>query len=208
MLITFCTQVKMSTLVLEQLNPDDNEKIYAIYKYGSQVYGTIHDQSDHDFIVVSDKELIVSIPAIDITTYTLQEFQQHLDNNEIWALECVFSTPVYLKYVFNVKIDIQKLRSSVSRTSSQAFNKAKKKFISPYDKEEELLRGKKSLFHSLRVLMFGVQIAKYHKITNYHEANDYFFEIMSNSSDKWEDYMYFKPKYNALMTSFRKLAPK
>lgn len=197
-------------LVLKELDPENNDKIYAIYKYGSRVYGTIHEKSDYDFIVVADKEFITntSIPHSDINTCSLEDFQCNLDNNEIWALECVFSTPIYSKHKFNVVIDIQKLRVAVSRNSSQTFNKAKKKFLSPYDKDGELIRGKKALFHSLRVLVFGIQIAKHQKIIDYQEANHYFTEIMHNYSDKWEDYIYLKLKYNALMTTFRKLAPK
>jgi len=150
----------------------------------------------------------INIPDFDITNYTLEEFQFDLDNNEIWALECIFSIPIYFHKIFSVTIDLKKLRTSISRTSSQSFNKAKKKFLSPYNKEGELFRGKKSLFHALRILVFGIQIAKNQKIIDYHEANKYFIEIMNNPSDKWDDYLYLKSQYNTLMTTFRKLAPK
>jgi predicted nucleotidyltransferase len=201
---------EVSRLLLEELGPERNDKIYAIYKYGSRVYGTLHEYSDYDFIIITNDSTLISvnIPHVDINTCTLENFQVNLDNNEIWALECVFSTPVYSTYTFDYKIEIQKLRAAVSKNSSQTFNKAKKKFLSPYDREGELIRGKKALFHSLRVLLFGIQIAKHQRIIDYHEANHYFNEIMSNTSNKWEDYLYLKPKYNALMTTFRKIAPK
>ena len=202
---------EITILLLELLNPKNNDEIYAIYKYGSHVYGTTRHDSDYDFIIVTDDDESINnvdVPSVDINSYTLEEFQHKLDNNEMWALECVFSTPVYSKHTFNVTIDIHKLRAFVSRYSSQTFHKAKKKFTSPYDKEGELLRGKKSLFHSLRVIMFGIQIAKHQKIIDYQEANNYLIEIMNNPSDKWEDYIYLKLEYNALMTAFRKLAPK
>lgn len=201
---------EISKLVLERLNPESNDKIHAIYKYGSQVYGSLHEHSDYDFIVVSDVDVsnTVSMPNVDINSVTPDEFQKNLNNQEIWALECVFTSPIFSRKNFELTIDIKKLRSSISRNSDQSFNKAKKKFISPYDLEGELMRGKKSLFHAFRVVLFGIQIVKHQRIVDFQEANCYFTEIMTNSSDKWEDYSYLKQKHNALMTAFRAVAPK
>jgi hypothetical protein len=57
--------------------------------------------------------------------------------------------------------------------AGNSFAKAGKKL----DVEKEHYKGKKSLFHSLRILMFGIQIAKAGRITNYGEANDLWKEI-------------------------------
>ncbi|CAH6419197.1 Hypothetical protein HVR_LOCUS395 [uncultured virus] len=215
---------EITKLVLERLSPETNDKIYAIYRYGSQVYRSVHLNSDHDFIVVTDDDLsiffensikldenqlhiVLETMTIDINCVTREEFQHNLDNNEIWALECVFTTPIYSRHTFNIVIDIKKLRASISRNSDQSFNKAKKKFVSPYNVEGELMRGKKSLFHAFRVLMFGIQLAKHQRIVDFQEANPYFIEIMDNPSEKWENYAYLKAKHNALMSAFRVVAP-
>ena len=84
--------------------------------------------------------------------------------------------------------------------------KAKKKLI--VEKDYDPYIGKKSLFHSLRIILFGIQIAQYGKIINYEEANIY-YDIVKSEIIEWE---YFKKKYqpiyNNLKTEFRKLAEK
>ena len=71
------------------------------------------------------------------------------------------------------------------------------------------LVAKKNLFHVLKILLFGKQIAKYGKIIDYKEANNYFYDIMNIESNDW---LVFKNKYqpiaNELKTEFRKYAPK
>ena len=50
-------------------------------------------------------------------------------------------------------------------------------------------RGKKSLFHAIRIVMFGIQISKYGKIVDYSAANHIWEEINNNESTNWlEDY--------------------
>jgi hypothetical protein len=55
--------------------------------------------------------------------------------------------------------------------------------------------------------MFGIQIAKYGKITNYSEGNSLWFEILDNPSTNWlEDYFKkYKKTYNSLKSEFRQV---
>lgn len=80
-------------------------------------------------------------------------------------------------------------------------------------------RGKKSLFHSLRILMFGIQIAQFGKIVNYEEvcsdlmklirkANELWKEIDSDPSVEWDHYhQKYKKEFNRLKSKFREVAP-
>jgi hypothetical protein len=100
---------------------------------------------------------------------------------------------------------LQKLRHSLSAKSSNSFVKAKKKLT--IKKDFDLNLGRKSLWHSFRIIDFGIQIIKYNKIIDYKSMNDLFNDIMQYYSwiDLFEEY---KIKYNNLLTEFRKLAPK
>ena len=70
----------------------------------------------------------------------------------------------------------------------------------------------KSLFHCLRLLEFGIQIATYGKLVNYKVANHYWEDLWDKDivpSHKWEDYKaMYQPQLNALRSEFVKLCPK
>lgn len=66
--------------------------------------------------------------------------------------------------------------------------------------------GRKSMFHSIRIIMKGIQIAEYGKIVDYGCANHYLKSVMA--MEDWETIQeYFQPLYNRLKTKFRLLAP-
>ena len=191
-------------------------EFYALYLLGSRVYKTNHSFSDWDYIGIKDGANLgeMDMGLINLKVMSPEHFQGLLFEHSVSALEALFLPedlviqPPVKKWKF--KLSLSKLRHSFSQKSNNSFVKAKKKFESPYDwarKERE--RGKKSLFHSLRILKFGIQIAKHGTIINYSEANDIFEEISYNSSTSCDDYKKrWKPEFNSLATEFRKLAPK
>lgn len=188
----------------------------AVYPYGSRVYGTHHEFSDYDFIAIKSgiKFTQIEVGKTDIKVFGPQEFQEQLNQHEIFALECFFLNEDEIlkkpKRNFDFELSLSLLRSSISEAASHAWVKAKKKFVSPYSfTEDELIRGKKSLFHSFRILNFGIQIAKNGRINNYHAANECYYEIMKELSTDWDIYHEkWKPRFNQLATEFKKLAPK
>ncbi len=186
-----------------------------IYSYGSRVYGTHTENSDFDYIVVSDTQIPhqqIDKENTNYTIYSMEEFYKQIREYEISALECLFlpanqiiknSQPIQPPSDF----DLGKLRSSISAKASNSFVKAKKKFI--VEKDRNIYVGKKSLFHSLRIPIFGCQLATSGKITNYAAANHYWPDILNNPSENWEDYhKIYKPIHNKEMTEFRKHCPK
>lgn len=193
---------------------DTNE--FTLYPYGSRIYGTIHVKSDWDFILIMNdaRNEKRSRNKFNATLMSPEHFQYLLNEHNLLALECFFVPRQLVNYEFfrswQFKLDLVKLRHSVAEKSSQSFVKAKKKFISPYEwADDERERGKKSLFHSLRILNFGIQIASKGKIDDFSAANDIYEEVMTNPSKDWEDYQQrWKPEFNRMNTEFRKLAPK
>src|SRR5690606_16367271 len=103
-------------------------------------------------------------------------------------------------------LNLTQLRRSISAVASNSFVKCKKKLIKGPDYNPYI--AKKSLFHSLRILDFGIQIATHGKIMDFSSCNHLYRDIMSIESDDWE---IFKEKYtplaNSLKSKFKKVAP-
>lgn len=187
----------------------------AFYPFGSRVYGTARPESDWDYVAVKGKVRLgeMDLGSVNIRYYTPEQFQALLDNHHIMALECYFLRPeqviVAPEHPWPFKLDKAKLRHSLSEKSSHSWVKAKKKFLSPYDRENELIRGKKSLWHSIRIVSYGIQIATLRTIFGYNEVNHIFNDIMDDQSQDWDHYEEkWKPVRNAMLTKFREVAPK
>lgn len=182
------------------------EPIIRLYKYGSSVYGTENENSDLDYIVVveSDDDLYYNVNKdnTNFTVYSENRFIMEIENHSIHILECIFQddNDPYLKYFI---LDRDKLRRAVSSVASNSFVKCKKKLA-----DGEYYIGKKSLFHSLRILIYGIQIGYYGKIVDYKDSSRFYFEIMSADTNDWN---YFKDKYqpiyNYLKSTFKTVAP-
>lgn len=191
-----------------------NIKINNIYSYGSVVYNTVSEFSDEDYIIVCDKNVdTFSIDNINITLLTSESFQEKLYNHKIDIMECFFVDEKYKQenINFNFILDLNKLRRSISAVCSNSFVKCKKKL----EIGEDYI-GKKSLFHSLRIADYGIQIAKFGKIIDYTKPQS---ETLKYESFKvlLDEIMYYptwnelKDKYqviaNNLRTEFRIVAP-
>jgi hypothetical protein len=188
------------------------EDVVAAYPYGSRVYGTARKNSDFDYIVVTKKKTNeqYSDSLININFYTPDEHQQRLNEHEISALECYF-LPIHLELKeiplvpFTFKLDLSTLRHALSAKSSNSWVKAKKKLT--VEKDYDLDLGRKSLFHSMRIIDYGMQIATHGRIVNYGSCNALFQEIMNCYT--WTDmFDQYKERYNRMCSDFRVLAPK
>lgn len=191
---------------LKYLISDDN--ILAAFDYGSVVYGTNKEGSDHDLIViVKNKEDMIN-KVYDITQYTEQEFKYLVDTHEISALECLFLDQKHVhknNLQINFKLDKSLLRTSISSKSSNSWVKAKKKFIVEIDYSPYI--GQKSAWHTLRMLDFGIQLATEGRIINYTESNLLLKHILECKS--WDEIdKNFRSIYNSKSSKFKLVAPK
>lgn len=185
-------------------------------RYGSRVYGTDSDKSDYDYLAIVPNDSKADTGTefykndTNIHVFNRGDFQQQLNDHKIHALEAYY-LPVpdeddpCVKNQFHFQLDLGKLRESISEKASHSFVKAKKKI----EVEKDYYIGWKSLFHSLRILNFGTQIATVGSIENYSAANQYWFDILHAQQYNWE---YFKHRYqsiyNKLSTQFKLVAPK
>lgn len=195
--------------ILDRTDLKDSD-ILDVFPYGSRVYKTARKNSDYDFIVITQKKINdqYSDRLININYYTLNEHQGRLNNHEISALECYFLPDEFrIKHsnIYGFKLDLVKLRHSLSAKSSNSWVKAKKKLI--VEKDYDLDLGRKSLFHSFRIIDYGIQIADHGRIIDYGSCNALFDEIMNCYT--WEQmFDEYKQRYNELCSEFRKVAPK
>jgi len=185
-------------------------KLLNIYLYGSYVYGTDGKESDVDYIFIVDhqkeKESQTFAGKFNVTSYPVDYFQELLDRHSVCALESFF-LPEGLKielHNFSFSLDKVKLRQSFSAKASNSWVKAKKKI----DVHQDYYIGMKSLFHSLRILNFGLQLAQSGKIVSYSAANRYWNTISEQNFQRWQPYKdHWQSEYNRLKSEFRKACP-
>lgn len=176
-----------------------------IFSYGSRVYGTQSEKSDWDFIAIASNGNTgeeYRHDNVNVHIYNTKDWENQLNDHKIHTLEVQFLPD---KKPFSFKLNLQTLRHSLGEKASHSFVKAKKKI----EVEKDYYVGWKSLFHSLRILNFGIQIATKGKIVDYGSANHYWFEILNSQMYDWNWFKEkYQPIYNNLSTEFRKVAPK
>ena len=182
------------------------------YPRGSVVYGTYEEGiSDRDWLVVVRdccQTILADHPNSiyqetlgddDFQFITESEFIRKLERSDIEVLECVFSCPdEKYRAIADENLNKWNLRQSVSGICSNSWVKAKKKLI--VEKDYNLRVAQKSLWHSMRIYMFGIQIAREGSITDFSEANWLWDEIKNSQDTSWE---YYKTKYQPLFNSLR-----
>lgn len=185
--------VKFSPEEIKEIVDLPEWKILNIYMYGSRVYGTFNHDSDFDFLVVAnslDREREIKRGRYNIHIHTPDKFQDDLWAFRMVNLECIFA-PSFARIqeskMYGVVLDQFKLKRNILKQSHDAWIKSKMKF-----REMDIERATKSLFHSLRMLLFGVQMVEKNEIYDFSEANRYWEEIGEMEEFKWN---VFKEKF-------------
>lgn len=183
--------------ICEKLNIDYS-KVLNIYPYGSKIYGTDDEYSDSDYIIVFKSSLLPSgafkdnaISSFDReiqgVCYSRSGFIDAINNYDITALECIFLPEdkiIQKKMDFSITKYYEKefVKKIISKASSSWH------FATLADKDNNLESCVKNVFHSLRILDFGIQIKKYNKIVNYSSMNEIKEKLYNN-----ETINYFNP---------------
>lgn len=182
-------------------------RVLNIYIFGSRVYLNVNKNSDWDIIIIaktSSPETELVVGNLNIHILTVDRFKNGLDQHNIRNIECIMS-PDWAKlqelHDFNFNIDLIKLRHSISHSNSNSWVKSKKKLL-----KGEYYIGIKSIWHSMRIAMFGIQLSKNKMINDWSCANNIWIEL---NSKKWtwnELDLRFRNYNNELLHEFRILA--
>lgn len=177
-----------------------------IYEWGSRVYQTSTDSSDWDYIAVVPDDFPKEPDQYEFgnRTYNIEhesEWLTKLQRNSVEVLECISLSPQFIikkiktyPFTFNP----ESAHSAISERASIAWVKGKKKLT--IEKDFDWRGGKKSIWHSLRLYMFGTQCAQYGSIVDFTEANSYYNDIVvtkhgETGQEEWE---YLKESYHDL----------
>ena len=181
----------------------------AAYVYGSRVYGTSDSDSDWDVALIAK----TSVEAIEIKTeklnihvYTWDRWIADLEWHNPKNLECHFAPDwavLLEKQRHDLTVNEARLRHAVCHVSSNSWVKARKKIDGG-----EYRTGVKSLFHSIRIPMFGAQVASTGTIGDFSCANELWKEIDSREWDWASLDERFRSDRNSVLTEFRKHASK
>lgn len=183
-----------------------------IYHYGSFVYGTFKEGvSDYDYIVIVPDDMSemdekqYEFNNCQYTVHSESSWQEMLDRCDVDAVESYFLPEKFIVKEtkrFDANITKEKIRNSFSHVASNSFVKCKKKL--EVEESYNPTVGKKSLWHSLRIIDFGIQILKHGKIVDYSSMNKLYNEIVLSEETDWEYFKCkYKPIYNSLKTTFR-----
>jgi len=171
----------------------DYDQILNIYPYGSKVYGTANENSDDDFIIVyktsflpsgafKDNAISSEDRMIQGTCYSRAGFIDALNNYQIVALECTFlpdDLVVQKKMSFPLKkLDKKEMAKKLITLASASWHNA---ILS--HKDNNILFAKKNIYHSLRILEFGIQIKNHDKIADYGVMNDFKRQLDFRTAD-------------------------
>lgn len=186
------------------------------FVYGSSIYGNHDADSDIDIAVYGCFEKIFDDGSLIYENY--EDFKKSVMLCEPVSLEgyslqfhrdfrdCWFYAP------FEERIDLSILRTSISSKASNSFVKAKKKIL--IEKDFDIRSSMKSLFHSIRLLDFGRQMAYYGYIKDFSSCEEVWNKILKTYSTNDEEKILeeikkeYKPLYNEYASKFKKLAPK
>ncbi len=169
-------------------------KVKNIYMFGSRIYGTAREDSDYDFILVGSAQIArdeKKSKRLNVHIHTTDVFKEDLYKHDIHNLECFYapdSAILQLKEPFSdFKIVPNRLKKSVLAESYSSWNKARMSI-----RDGNSYRGVKSLWHSLRMLMFAQDILENGRITHWDIANPIWNELKDCDEYEWS---YYKEKY-------------
>jgi hypothetical protein len=178
----------------------EKNAIGSIYQYGSRVYGCYGETSDWDFMVVHSYPGVEEfISEGDINIHLLNEGVYH---KNLMKHEPIFMLTMWtpnIKTIENVTswgfprqkvltINYELIYKKFNEEKDICINKSKRFFTK--DKRISL----KNIIHSIRYLMFAIQIFSKGMIEDYTVANIFYSKMFKLNFETWEEYFdEFKP---------------
>ncbi len=216
----------------------DEKSLKLIYCtiYGSHVYGTSGPHSDWDIFCVVDDDNNSKVPIsldihntdskIDLTIRSIDLFEKDIKSGQPISIEVLLIPKKFILFNDN-RIDQlcnginmqssemkKTIRCGFSEKASWSEVRARKKM-----KDGKISCALKSLYHSYRILGFGIQIGLHGTIIDWSQGNEYLKELLSidpkmlddqsmrTSYKKWAKTGCSECDKDSIQTQFKKLLP-
>jgi adenylate kinase family enzyme len=187
-----------------------------VYRFGSCNYGTAHAESDLDLMVVTAEDefnlCAIVTPRYNINFYSKEHFAQRLSQQKICAIEAV-EHPIVNMFPFEYQLNQRVLRSSIDHIVGYTLSKGEKKLLGGQLSRDTYV-AKKQIFHAYRIAACAIELCKSGKVGDWSRWRHIYDNVMQLPSESptqatWEHWkQLWKPKIDALMEEFHKLAPK
>ena len=175
------------------------DDVLCIYPYGSRIYGCVTETSDHDWVIVYRSSLLPNgafrnnaISSEDRShqaiCYSRTGFINAINTYDMTALECMF--------IPEEVIPLKKMNFSIKKWEKKAMVNAiiskmsSSWYIAIKNKKKDVLKCKKNVYHSLRMLRFALQMLDKEKIYDYSECNELKKEIFNTPDENFRMYKY------------------
>lgn len=179
-----------------------DEKILNVYMHSGHIYDASGiDEVEYLFVVdgwqkhssIIDPYEKIFNGIYSVCVHDLTYFQHMLKRHHPFFLECVFLPDEFRieSHKPDVNINSQELCRSFCSEASTFWREAKQRLPGT--------KGAKSLFHSLRTLLFAIQIKEHGKIVDFTRASCHWRTICRQGFAEWSDYEeYWGPVYTNL----------
>jgi predicted nucleotidyltransferase len=191
---------KEDILTRAKLHPS---RVHGITLFGSRVYGNNRGNSDIDVVVVANNSINsteIRSGEYNIHIYTPDKFRADLDWHRPVNLEVLYAPKefrIYESIQWNLKIDKKKLRHSINYTSNDSWNRGMIKIDGG-----DYFKGLKSIFHSIRIPIFAIQILNEGTIINWDSANGIWYDLIYNHRTPEQLEERFKTMREELLNQF------
>lgn len=155
--------------------------ITDIFLYGSRAYNTFNQNSDYDFIVIApsfkDNGRQYNQSNINITVYSAQHFQEKLNDNKPFSIEC-FSVPDKFKLIKKSKFKFIK-------------NNFEKEYLLKIEEDEKKILKQINLSDIVRSKFFIEKLKK--QLTHLLKNEEFDFDL-KDQLIKIREEIYINPK--------------
>jgi len=177
-----------------------------LFPFGSRVYGTARPDSDHDYLAVAPPGPRVHTGeefrhgTANVTVFNSADWADQLMAHKVHCLEAYFLPDGRCRRAFSFVLDRRRLYVALTAKASESWERALRKL----DAGGRPLLAWKGIFHALRILHFGVQIATLGTIADYGGANGYWRALLTEARTEraWHEDR-FGPEYFRLAEAFR-----
>jgi hypothetical protein len=178
-----------------------------LFPFGSRVYGTARADSDYDYLAVVPEGRRASTGeefrhgTANVTLFTRGDWAEQLAAHKIHCLEAYYLPDGVCRAAFPFRLDRHLLYAALFDKASRSWARARNKM----EAEGQPLLAWKGVFHALRILHFGIQIATTGGIIDYGGANPWWREILTTARTDWAWHEErFGPEWTRLSDEFRR----